>query len=225
MENLPEDIHNPKISLAVYYEAVKDYAKELNKGMKPVYFCLVLLGIPFWLIKKPDAKVVCFLLFPFLFASIAIYLNPGYSEIRHQVIIYPFLLVCGAFFFVECLDRISGYGKMAYLLIIILFLPLYPIIEYNMFISRQDTRNLARNWIESNIPSNTKLLVDEAGPYLLFNEESLGKMLGKAEKSDPKGAFTAHYGRYIKYQLLAAKGNPGYNIQEIRWPWWRKEEV
>ena len=62
-------------------------------------------------------------------------------------------------------------------------------------------------------------------PRLLMTEKRIRAILHKADKADPKGQFTAHYDTYLKYRLLASKGNITFDVHEIRFPWWRDKEV
>jgi len=115
-------------------------------------------------------------------------------------------------------------------LIIIIFLislswPLLLIIQRGIEISNIDTRNLAKQWIEQNINSESALLLDENGPPLLLSEKAINEYVPKIKGTDSRGQFTAHYGTYLKYQELAAQSSISYYYKEIRLPWWRSSEA
>ncbi len=225
-EKLSKTIHNPGLSLSVYLSGIKSYIKVLGKGMGWVILFLAFSGFLYVIIKDLTLLNMCFLFFPLLFIFIAIFLYPGYSEIRHQVVIYPFLIVLAAIGTEKIIKRFSFSDKAIVLLMIgILAVPFYNIVQHNILISRQDTRNIAKTWFETHIPPGTKILLDENSVPLMQNEKKLEQMLAIAKKSDPGGQFTAHYYRYLEYQLLAAKNSITYDIEEIRFPWWRDSEV
>jgi hypothetical protein len=151
-------------------------------------------------------------------------MRPGRSEIRHQIVIYPFIAIMASWGLSLILERENLSKIISWILISLLFLPLLEIVPYNLKISRKDTRTLAKEWIETNIPSGSKILIDENGPVLHFSENQIKQMIIKAQGSDRKGQFTAHYDTYSKYRLIAARDLLTYDLYEIRKPWWREKE-
>ncbi|MFQ5561230.1 MAG: glycosyltransferase family 39 protein [Nitrospinota bacterium] len=180
----------------------------------------------FYMLFHVDRKTILFLLFPALLTLFSIYTAPGYAEPRHQVPLYPFLGVAGGVL-VSRLSESVNLGKRAVYgtLSVALCWPLYNVLERGFFISKTDTRNIAKIWIEENIPDGTKILINENGPQLLTGEKRILAGLEKAKKADRRGQFTAHYGKYLEYQLEAAKKSVTYDISEIRHPWWRETET
>ena len=58
-----------------------------------------------------------------------------------------------------------------------------------------------------------------------MSEQQLNQQITIAAQADKQGQFTAHYAKYLKYQLLAARqARAAYTIAEIRFPWWREKE-
>jgi 4-amino-4-deoxy-L-arabinose transferase-like glycosyltransferase len=203
-----------------FFQGLKAYIYKLYEGMGFIIFSAVCIGFILLLLNLDRTNFI-FLLFPASFSLLSAFLHPGYADIRHQIVIYPFMVVGGSLFFVKIYDIVSSYRFYRWFLLLFALLPLYQIINYNIYISRNDTRNLAKKWIESNIQNGTKILIDENGPKLLINEKTLIPQLEKAKNSDAKGQFTAHYENYLRYQLLAARDSITYDLTEIRFPWWR----
>jgi hypothetical protein len=169
------------------------------------------------------AKAYIFLLFPIIFIAVSNVAHPGHAEPRHQLPIYPFLAVCAGYLASTLCERMNP-RLVIPLLSIALLLPTYAIVQRGLYITKTDTRTLAKQWIEANIPTGTRIVLDEKGPQLLMSEEQLDTEIDRANKSDPDGQFTAHYGRYLQYQRLAARNATSYYISEIRFPWWRTME-
>ena len=151
--------------------------------------------------------------------------NPGYAESRHQLPIYPFLAITGGALIAAVAKKSSRAMIVYTLLILLLCYPFYKIVNRAVLISKEDTRNIAKTWIEKNIPAEAKILIDEDGPELQMSETRIRKFINKAEQTDKKGQFTTHYDTYLSYQLLAVKDSIAYDIYEIRFPWWRETEV
>ncbi len=230
-EKISTLIVNREISFSVYKKGIISYINRLDQGFGSAFLLLSFMGLAYLLIRRFDARLFCFLLFPFIFVFIAIFLHPGYSEIRHQVVIYPFLAI-GAGFLVSKVFESTQYPPiLGGLSILIIIFPILNIARYNQFISRQDTRNLAKQWIEANIAPDTRLLIDENTVILLNSEKGIHGVVGETQsmlKSAGiqvlKGSFTTHYDQYLNYQILAARQSVSYNIREIRFPWWREND-
>ncbi len=222
-EKIAESIDASKISPQLIIKGFFSYIGELNKGMGSIVLILSFLGLVL-LVRNLNSAIVCFLLFPFLFMGISILIHPGYAEIRHQVIIYPFIAVAAAYSFTLILDKMTAYHQIGYILIVLLLVPLYGSVQYNMSISKKDTRNIAKAWIEKNISPESRLLLDEGGVELMMSRSNIEKNIVKADNADKKGQFTAHYDTYLKYQFDAVKDAVAYDITYIRFPWWRDSE-
>ncbi|MBC8184786.1 glycosyltransferase family 39 protein [candidate division KSB1 bacterium] len=196
------------------------------KSMGYIISGISLLGFLFLLIKFTPT-IFLFLMFPLLFVGLSIFTFPGYADSRHQLPIYPFLTIAGGVLVASLFDTFSNYRKMIICIVIVSLLwPISLITQRGYRISKKDTRNLAKIWIESNIPSDTNIMLDEFGPVLVNNPNVLENDLAKSHQADSAGQFTAHYDTYLKYQILASqKASVTYHIKEIRFPWWHSQEV
>lgn len=220
-ENISEDINSPKRSFAVVKKSLFSYVNELYKGMGLILLLLILFGL-IYIFKNLNQDYFVFLLFLLLFSLISILLAPGYSEIRHQIVIYPFLIICGACFFVKMLDVLTNYNKFWYVLLLILLVPMYHIIKYDIFISKEDTRNIAKKWIETHIPAGTKILIEDGELKINPGKDYYEEMLERARRFE-KSQFTFHAERFYS---LSLKGLPKitYDTTYIRNPWWQQTE-
>lgn len=222
----PDDFNNARASLPV---GTVQYAQVLlsPQGMGLIIGSICLFGVVASITSR-DSKLYLLLVFPLTFAAVSIFAYPGYAEPRHQCPIYPFLAVAGAIGVVRVGDLVaSAWGTrvrtaMMATILIAMLLPLSGIVDRCRDLSREDTRNVAKRWIESNISGGSKLLLAEFGPPLLLDEACLNEMIQSAQQqADPNGQFTAHFGTYLDYQLKAAEEHVAYNVFEIRLPWWR----
>lgn len=219
VEGVSKEIQNLNHSLGDFVLGFIDYLQKLSIGLNWFVLVLAVLGVVA-LIKYRHRAGLILLIFPLLFASISIFLNPGYADLRHQSPVYPFVALAAGYMF-----SVLSHSRPAILGFIILLLgfsafDIARISTYNAALSQQDVRNLARLWIEENIPAESDILLDEEGPVLRKSKAQLDKEIMFA-KSQPAGPFTTHYGSYLDYQALANEDKVTYNIFEIRIPWWR----
>ena len=219
-----QNTHHAARAHLSFSDGLKNYVSELRKGMGYVILLTLLMGL-ILITFNLNRMVLIFLIFPFLFAMISIFLYPGYAEIRHQVILYPFLILCSSVFLTKILDYFTAHSNLGYFFLIILIIPFYNIIDYNISISHDDSRNIAKAWIENEISPGSKILIDENGPRLNMSEKQIREMLAKAHLADSEGQFTAHFGKYLEYQLIAVQNAISYDLHEIRFPWWRYFET
>ena len=170
-----------------------------------------------------NIKSLALCVFPVLFALTSVAAYPGYAEPRHQVAIYPFLCITGAVLVVAIMGKVKWHPAAIASFCLILLAPAWSVANHATELSKYDTRNVAKVWIEENISRDARLLMSENGPPLLTSRRTLEKRLQRADDADRDGQFTAHYHTYVRYQLLAADRNPSYEIHEIRLPWWREQ--
>jgi len=193
------------------------------EGMGPLIGIISVSGFIYLLFAR-SFKVYILLLFPSLFIFISTFVFPGYAEPRHQLPVYAFFAIAGAVL-IDYLCTRFGQQRVTYILLALLIYPLALVVERGLYVSKTDTRNIAKHWIEQNIPAGSKIVLDEYGPILHMGEQQLRNEIISAEQADKQGQFTAHYAKYLNYQLLATrKVDATYTISEIRFPWWREKE-
>jgi len=213
-----------------YSEGSIDYLKTLwaTTGLGPFIATISLLGmitLPFTSNKR---QCFVFMIFPLIFAVIAVLINPGYSQARHQAPIYPYLALAGGNLVVTVAggDRLRQIAIYSLALLLLCF-PLFRILETGFLISKTDTRNLAKIWVEKNIPAGSKIFRDGNGIRLNQSEKNLRELVAKnirlkPKATDPKGLAKSKYNKYLEYQIEANKNAVTYDITSIRYPWWLK---
>ncbi len=188
----------------------------------------IVIGVIFMLsiilfLRNISIKKIALLSFPVLFSVVSIIINPSYTEPRHQLIIYPFLSVIAGVIIFEISGKLKNIKFVNIILGILLIFPLSSVIKNNVFMSRPDTRTVAKYWIEANIPSETRILVDESSVNISPDERYYKDMIERAIRYD-KSQFTIHYGTLSRHSLMALPDTI-YDISYIRFPWWRKREM
>lgn len=156
-----------------------------------------------------------------LFAVVSVVLYPGYAEPRHQTPVYPTLSLFAGYtlwFASRRLPSLLAAGLVA----LTLAVPVVSTVTRALKVSKEDTRNAAKRWIELHIPPGTPILVDENGPPLLHSPEAIHRMRERM-KGTPTGMAT-HYGSYLDLQARAANHGRTYDVHEIRKAWWRSSE-
>ncbi len=179
----------------------------------------------FVLLWKANFENILLLSYPVLFSAISIVVNPSYTEVRHQLVIYPFLSIAAGIFAGEGAKRFKRTYLVDMMFMVLLVFPLFAIVRNNIYVSRADTRTLAKNWIEANIPAGTKLLLAEGAAVLRMNRENIHEFYKKAKRRQGEdGQFTRHLERYY-YLKMQSVEEITYDIKEIRFPWWRGKEI
>jgi 4-amino-4-deoxy-L-arabinose transferase-like glycosyltransferase len=92
----------------------------------------------------------------------------------------------------------------------------------NRTISRLDSRLVAYRWIQANIPRDTRILVDDYGPYLNPSPASADRMAALLATL-PKAPFTHHQGLRIEL-LRRYPPQDGLNMDELGHQWWLPRE-
>lgn len=190
------------------------------QGMGPVIASLAVCGLVL-LLNSHSRSGYLLAIYPIAIATISMFLYPGYAEARHQVPIYPFLAIAGALPIVKGGQYLKPRWMFYAILAGLMSIPMFSIAMAAIEKSKQETRNVAKRWIETNIANGSKLVLAEDGPPLLPCEDVIRVQLEKARKSTSEG-FSKHYPALLEYQLLAARRSISYNFVEVRFPWWRR---
>ena len=152
---------------------------------------------------------------------------------RHLNAVFPFLILGAAALVWQVVEWIipAGSGSpglsrgiLAVILSVLIVLPsTYRIIRFDALISHKDTRTMAKEWIEENLPAGTWIIVDDYCVPLRMSPERIRLFLEKAEQEGGDGPFTIHAADYYQYYLDAVK-EPTYHLYEISHPWWQEAE-
>ncbi len=144
------------------------YGKILLISLGPVLIILGTIGILRRLIltvKTGDKVSILLLLFP-----LGYYLLMGSTRnsfARYSLPLLPFIALFAAETVVSSVTWVlaSRQRRLSWILSVILFIgaiaqPLIKSIRHDILLTRQDTRTLAKQWIENNIPREAKIAVD-----------------------------------------------------------------
>ena len=144
----------------------------LPRQLGIIIYSLVWLGmilLPFY--KNNRKQILLFII------TLAAYLLPvGYAartNWRDMMPILPFFVIIAAFALDQILQSFFKWRKQqpkqqiwitAVILAVILIMPIYNIYQQKVFILKTDTRDLAKIWIEENIPAHSNLAIESYGP-------------------------------------------------------------
>jgi hypothetical protein len=145
------------------------YYKTLFYGLGPGLIVLSALGLGIickWIILKRDwlwAMILAFFI-PYSAATI----TTDHFFARYILPIIPFLTLFASVGFTHLANEIRKRATQKYIVNSLVYLSLIPIIipplvsslRHNVILHRQDTRTLAKDWIERNIPAGAKIAVD-----------------------------------------------------------------
>lgn len=109
--------------------------------------------------------------------------------------------------------------------VVLMILPIYRLFQHNVLISRRDTRLLASEWIENNIPSGKKIALEyfsailqpDIGyikPGMFDSNEEFGVYMEYLKKNPPKSTYKIiglkmlEFPNYDYGNLLKAKAHP-----------------
>ncbi|MGQ9492136.1 MAG: ArnT family glycosyltransferase [Anaerolineae bacterium] len=191
-------------------------------------------GLAYTMYRRRSVDV---LLASFVLPYVIVLLFQGRYQLNWTVTLLPALSILSAL----ALDKIwlvviapkRHYWPVALLLLAVMVWPMACCAyQTSQEFSWPDTRSLAREWIESNIPPGAKILSDPlwAVPQLRQNHESLVRYLD--ERANAKGieyrsdSTQMAYGQYARYQLAALDRytGPTYDIVYIQHEWWKSDE-
>lgn len=183
----------------------------LYMGNKTIVIGLIcFLGTIFSILFKPTMKeVMLFSVFLIYFIINSTHYFPAWGFLFTA---FPFYIILGA----KLVDEITKRTKFAiYGFCLLMFVPLYESISIDISFCLKDTRTIALEWIEKNIPYGTKILIDRYpnSPPLKMTKKQLEKLYKKAVELN-------HYKKeYFYWQLKVHYGeNYGYEIYEVYHP-------
>lgn len=155
------------------------YLKTLTYGFGIVLLVLAILGCLkrlVHMIRTRDMASLVLLSFPVLY-----FLVMGASRhyfARYALPLIPFAALFAAEAIVDLMSRLEirkvrfGKGWVALLVVLAIAEPLTRDILHDKIMTQQDTRTIAKNWIEANIPGGAKIAIDWPmhGPALATEE-------------------------------------------------------
>jgi len=158
----------------------------------PIYI-LCLLGILLMLFDREHRRQIAYLLVAMVAFIVPIGLLKR-SPWRDMVPILPLLCLAAGYGLIRIFDfarthlgfmqdkRTSAWA-LGLVTLAIIVLPLVNIYKHTRLLSYPDTRYLARDWIEANIPAGSRLGHEKFGPPIL-NEQYRNSSLGELEQNE-----------------------------------------
>jgi len=138
---------------------------------------LVLGGIIYGLFRHKKREII---LFSFPLVQFLIMSNWKTSAVRYLLPLAPFFAIIGAYFLYLILSKLAYYlarfnSKFSFFLktkgifasfIVILFLlsPGLKVLRFDYTLTQMDTRTIAKDWIEKNIPQGSRIAFEAYGP-------------------------------------------------------------
>lgn len=211
------------------------YAKTLStEGLGLPLIVAAFVGLAYTIHRRRSADII---LISFVLPYLAVLLFQGRYQLNWVVTVLPVLSILAALALDLAWHALIHWQPklwpMALFLLVILIWPLASrAYQTSWQFSWPDTRSIAREWIETNIPSGTKILSDPLWtvPQLRQNRESLLRYLdGRASAKGIENRPTSTqevYGQYAHYQLAALDRytGPTYDITYIQHEWWKSDE-
>lgn len=149
--------------------------------MGKVFASLSFCGVLFALLKR-EKKLLILLSLVLGFLVIQPVVVPPLPRVI--IMAYPVLLLLAAIFIVSLIDKFSFIEKLnkrlPFLIMLVIGIPnIVELISYNLQLTKNDTRVMAKEWIEENIAAGSHLLIEDVrlSGYITINEsrESLNR--------------------------------------------------
>ncbi|MCY3740939.1 MAG: glycosyltransferase family 39 protein [Candidatus Poribacteria bacterium] len=168
-------------------------------GLLP--FCFFIIGSIFLSREKEKQKLLLILCCPLFY-----YLPLGAMKlffVRFVIPLIPYLSILSAYGIISLAGRISYKHRRVALVLLILVSISQGVIfscKHNYLISKTNTRIIARNWINNNLPHGSKIVTEGYGPSLRvyydkgrfmqninnYQVEEVGKKLSKSSLNEYK---------------------------------------
>ncbi len=217
-------------------EGVVHYFKLLfmTKSLGPIQATMAIAAIGYCLLSRNARKTVI-VIFPLLLIALSIVNRPGFADVRHQVPMFPQLAVAVGVAVAALVDRLPRRKTQitALTLSLLMVVAVFTTLD-GLWKAKPDARTLAKNWIEANLPPDSKILLMNYTVRLIPNQESIDREMKEIAKgaelyaqrypdneSDPYGGLE----HYFHFSKLLAQDSSGYNLLTLRAPEWRFGDV
>ncbi|OGM27011.1 hypothetical protein A2627_02480 [Candidatus Woesebacteria bacterium RIFCSPHIGHO2_01_FULL_39_28] len=174
----------------------------LRYGLGLLLTLAFLAGSIFILIKRKSKDLLLLTTPLTFFLTLVLFKGPNFA--RYAVSIIPFIVLIAAYF----IDKL--FINNILLVFVSLFI-IYPsfarVVKLDYYLSMPDTRNLAKKWIEENIPQGTKLINEGAirteytsiyGPSLWMNQAAVDRRVKEVKEFGLPGVYTQALSEAVK---------------------------
>jgi len=148
--------------------------------LKSLYYLATFIFIPsilgFLFLFFKDKKKF-FVLISIPFSSFFLYYFLYHFEPRYILFFLPILAIVAGFGLDQLIKflKIESNVIVSLIVLIVIFLPLKNAIVFDRMLVQDDTRNLAKEWLESNIPIDSKIIINSWEFSLIRNQECISQ--------------------------------------------------
>lgn len=176
-----------------------------------------LAGVAYALYRRSVADVILLAGLLFIYLTIALART---LFVQYALPLLPFLTLLAARATVEALGRLRTTPRLRYAvagagIVVLVAQPFAQVARYDYSLTRTDTRTEAKEWIETNIPAEAKVLMDggrdffTVSPPLRYSRAGVERRIREARRDEP--------GRVRYWEtLLQTTGNGGYDLYPIQ---------
>ena len=147
---------------------------------KSLYYLATFIFIPsilgfLFLFFKDRKKFLVLIFIPL--SSVFLYYFLYHFEPRYVLFFLPILAIVAGFGLDQLIKflKIKSNILVSLIVLIIIFLPLKNAIVFDRMLTQDETRNLAKEWLESNIPIDSKIIVNSWEFSLIRNQECINQ--------------------------------------------------
>ena len=201
--------------------------------MGPPLGVVALLGLGYALLRRRRADLILLSQPLFLGGSLMLFAT---KESQHMLIAFPALAILSASLVVDVVSwlvRPRTWQAVGLTLVTVLLLvaPARSSFQESYRLTLPDTRSVAKDWIEGNIPPGSRIVMDSGkyylsglGPPLRLSRWTLEQLIARAESLDTEslarrdGTRRVGYSgeaEYFRQQLQALDDQPGYDIVQV----------
>lgn len=190
------------------------FTEHLNNGMGTLLALTSMAGITYAILRRSQSDI---LLVVFLVVSY-VSLVRGANFARYLIPSLPSLVILAGLLLDSSLHRLDTklsktgmYLLSAVMLAGLLAQPITNIIRFNYWITQPDTRQIASQWISSNIPPGSRVVIEGAGvlgPNIPTDQKELEKLISIQAKGSLGEIYT-------KALLASQQSDAGYHVLSV----------
>ncbi|MBI1849075.1 MAG: glycosyltransferase family 39 protein [Planctomycetes bacterium] len=208
-----------------------------DTGLGVVYASVALVAIVAAAVRRRAVDLVVVAAIASYFVLAGLYEQPQGIAPRHLNVIYPIFALATAALAVDVVKFVGRTTAVAVarvtacgLVIALVAEPSVVLAEHTVRNLRDDTRTLAKNWFESNVPAGARVINDKEYVKICASARCYEALLQKLEKLANQGrggSFTKDKDKYYAYQIRASNSyaGPTYEVLILDPPWWLYAEA
>ena len=197
------------------------YINALISTMGPVIFALSILGI-LLAVYKPKMEAILLMIFGLaFFLALALSADPTLVYVRYVLPLTPILAIFAArlvVFIAEALAKSIPLGASTLSLLsaaVLSIAGIRGVVADNIQLTVEDSRTASRNWIEANVPDNSKILIEgftaqsyRATTPILNSKENIQQAIEYFKQTEQPGKV-----KYFQFELEANVDRKRYDLK------------